>query len=833
MDSVLRDLRYAIRTLRASRLFTLMVVLSLGLAIGATTAVFSFVDAVLLRPLPYLEANRLVLLWASKNKLMTRGISGPDLADLRTQNQVFEGVVPFVASDMPVEFGVENSQRVNVFYVGAGFFQLLGVRPYLGRTFRSDEEQAGAQKVAVLSYSFWKNQLGGNRAAIGQPIILNGKPYTVIGVMRPEFFFPDQTVHIWLPIEPSMIPPDRRALSVHAIARLKPLVTKERAQNEVDTIVHRLASTYPDTDNNLNIGLFPVINEIVGNYRAAFWSLFGGVALLLLIACANIAHLLLARGMRRGPEISIRVTLGATRGAILRQLLTESLLLSTAGGVAGIFIAFWAVHILLRLGLTDIPRFAEAGIDIQMLLFTFCVSLLTGVLFGLLPALRVSNPNMGESLKQGGTAYSYGARSNARDLLMVSEITFAFVLITGAGLLINSFLRLERVHWGFRPDHVLIADVMLPRNFMSDINQNISFADEVIPRLKSLPGVQSVSIARGSPITEYAGGANGVTIGGTHVVYPRLDVVGPGYFQTLGIPIFRGRGFAEADNAQAPKVAVIDKSLAERLWPGQSPLGKRLFILAIKPSIWASTRTLYDSGKYGEEKRLLHDPNSYQQIPYEVVGEVGPVLTYGPLQHDRSAIYVDYRQRPVDIPMIVESFFMRSSAEPSALAKSVRDIIRAINSNFTILSVDTLQQRINGAIGGRGSNKLLLIVGSVTSALGLLLAALGIYGVMAYAVSLRTHEIGVRLALGAQRGSIFLMVLRRAFEVTIAGLLFGVIGAMASTKVLWSYLFGVTPRDPATFVATAILFLLVAFVACYWPARRAMRVEPMRALRYE
>src|SRR5579859_1391170 len=320
MDGILRDVRYAIRTLSGNRLFTLMVVLSLGLAIGATTAVFSFVDAVLLRPFPYREADRLVLLWASKTKAVTRGISGPDLADLRAQNQVFEGVVPFVGSDMPVEFGTESSQRVSVFYVGAGFFSLLGVRPYLGRTFRSDEDRPGAEKVAVLSYSFWENQLDGNRAIIGQSITLNGKPYTVIGVMKPGFFFPDETVHLWLPIEPAMIPSDRGALSVHAIAQLKPGVTMKLAQNEVDTIVHRLASTYPDTDKNLSIGLFPALNEIVGNYRAAFWSLFGGVALLLLIACANIAHLLLARGMRRGPEVSVRVALGATRGAILRLL---------------------------------------------------------------------------------------------------------------------------------------------------------------------------------------------------------------------------------------------------------------------------------------------------------------------------------------------------------------------------------------------------------------------------------------------------------------------------------------------------------------------------------
>jgi putative ABC transport system permease protein len=809
-----------------------MVVLSLGLAIGATTAVFSFVDAVLLRPFPYRDAERLVLLWASKTKLVTRGISGPDLEDLHAQNRVFEDIVPYVGySGEPLDFGVDNSGKVSGFYAGAGFFSLLAVRPYLGRVFRFDEDQPGAEKVAVLSYSFWQNQLGGKRDVVGRTITLSREPYTVIGVMPPQFFFPDQTVQVWLPILASQIPPERGSPMVHALARLKPGVTLAQGQSAVDTIVHRLASAYPETDKNLSIGLFPALNEIVGNYRAAFWSLFGGMALLLLIACANIAHLVLARGIRRGTEISVRVSLGATRGAIFRQLLVESLLLGVAGGLVGIFIAFWGVRILLRLGLTDIPRFTESGVDHRVLLFGLGVSLLTGVSLGALPAWRVSRPNLVESLKQGGTAYSYGAHSRLRDLLMVSEIAFAFVLMAGAGLLINSFIRLARLDWGFRPDHILVVDVESPRSSWYDIPQNTTFAEQVISRLEAFPGVLSASVARGSPITHWMGAAGPMTLNG-RTVDTWEGVVGPGYFRTLGIPLFHGREFTESDNSQAPKVVVVDKSLAEQLWPGEDPVGKRLTVPVLKLEVSEKVKKLPRSA-HAEAMRLYEDPNSYEHIPYDVVGEVGAVRTFGLLSLNYSSIYFDYRQRPAEIGMFGASFFLHTSTEPSALAKAARAAIQEAQSGVIINDTETLTQRVTAAIGGRGSNKLLVLVGSVTSGLGLLLAALGIYGVLAFTTAQRTHEIGVRLALGAQRGVVFRMILGRGLLLTIAGLLFGLVGALATTKMLAGYLFGVGPADAVTFAEAALLFLLVAFLACYWPAHGAMKLEPLSALRYE
>jgi putative ABC transport system permease protein len=834
MDRLRQDLVYAVRTLASDRLLTLTVVLSLGLAIGLITAVFSFVDAVLLRPLPYRDADRLVILWGSKTTTVKRGISGPNLADLRDQTPGFEGVVPFVNAEIPLEFGDQSSRNVTAFNVGWDFFSLLSNRPFLGRTFRHDDSQVGAENVVVLSYAFWESAFGENRRIIGQKIILASQPYVVVGVMPPQFFFPDRIVQVWLPITPATLPTGRGDISFHAMARLKPSVRTAQAQGEVDTVTQRLAASYPDTDKNLSVGLFSLPEQMLGNYRAAFTTLFAGVGLLLLIACANAAHMLLARGMRRGGEISIRLSLGATRNIIIRQLLAESMLLSVAAGVAGIFIALWGVKVLQRLGMTDILRFDEASIDHRVLLFALGVSILTGVLFGLMPALRTSQPKLVDSLKQGGTAYSSGVRSNLRDLLIVSEIAFAFALMAGAGLLIKSFVRLASLDWGFRPDHLLVIDVDLPY-FNRDMAQHTAFAQgfprQVLPRLKALPGVQSVSVARGSPIKFIFGGGRGVTADGTHILFPRDDAVGPGYFQTLGIPLLRGREFKEGDDSGAPKVAVLEKRLAEQLWPGQDPVGKKVLILGLKSSVLKEVFSP-SASRHSGASGLFDDLNNWDRIPYQVVGIVGHVRTYGLLEVPL-CIYVDYRQRPDGIPMIGESFFLRTSTPPSKIATVASDVIRAACPECTIYDTDTLEQRVRGEIGGRGSNRLLLVVSSVTSGLGLVLAAVGIYGVLAFLTSLRTREIGIRRALGAQRSQIFRMILRRGLLLTIAGVLIGLWIAMGTTKMLAGYLFQVSPNDPVTFTETSILFLLVAFLACYSPARRAMNVEPTVALKYE
>lgn len=835
MESLWRDARYALSLHSSNRLLTLTVVLSLGLAIGAATGVFSFVDAVILRPLPYTDPDRLVLLWASRSKEVTRGISMPDFADLRTQNQTFESIATYRGySGEAINFGAESSRSLRAFFVGPDLFSVLGVQPLLGRVFRPDEDQAGSQRVTLLSYSFWAGEFGADQHIISQAIILGGEPYTVIGVMPPYFFFPNQSVQVWLPIPPAEMPPQRSAMSVHGIARLKPKVTLARAQGDVDTTVHRLAATFPDTDKNLSIGLFPLVDQIVGDYRTTFCTLLGSMGLLLLIACANITHMMLVRGIRRAGEFSVRMTLGATRGMIFRQVVIESLLLSLCGGVVGVFVAFWGTRVVLRLRLTDIPRLDQARVDLRTMVFALVVSVSTGVLVGLLPALRLSRPNLAESLKVGGMAHPNSARSFGRDLLLVTEVAFAFVLVVGAGLLVNSFARLAHLDWGFCPDHVLVVDVQPPRNFAEkDIPRTTALIEQIIPTLMTLPGVKSVAVARGSPITNVAGGGTGVTLDGKLVVYPRLDVVGPSYFKTIGIPVLRGREFSGSDDESAPRVAVVSKPLAERLWPGQDPLGKRLFALDVKEAVAKKHHELWMAGKVDEYTRLENDISSYNQVPYDVVGEVGAALAEGPLQRDTSAIYVNYQQQPAGFARIVNSIFLLTSTQPSTLVTAVRTVIGAAGNGIIITDTDPLKDRVMTAMGGQGSNELLLVVSSVTSGLALLLAALGVYGVFAFATTLRTHEIGVRIALGAERVKILRMILGRGLVVTTHGLLFGSMAATLATKTLHSYLFGITPTDPATFAAAALLFLLVSVLACYIPARRAMQVDPMVALRYE
>lgn len=830
-----RDLQYAVRILLSSKLIFFLMMLSLALSIGATTTVFSFANAVLFRPLPYRDATKLVLLWASKSATVTRGISGPDLADLREQSQAFEDIVPFVGSTgEPLSFGLERTRPVNGFRVGEEMFRLLGTQPYLGRAFRSNA-QPDEERMVVLSYSFWKTEFGANPGVVGSQIILNGEPYTIVGVMPEDFFFPDQSVQVWVQILSSQIPAQRGNPMLHAIARLKPKLSFEQGQAEVDAIAKRLAATYPDTDRQLNIGLFRLADQVLGPYRLAFWSLLGGMLLLLLIACANVAHFLLARGVQRAPEISTRLAFGATPRAIFRQLLTESVLLSIAGGAGGVFLAYIGVYNIRRLGFTDIPRFGAARVNGSVLVFAVLISLGTGVLCGALPALRSSQLNLIESLKQSAASYGYGAQSHVRDLLMIGEIAFTFTLMVAGGLLINSFVRLARVDWGFDPNHVLLVDTLLPREYARSVPQTQDFSGQVVSKLKALRGVSSVGISSGSIIRNWSWKGADVIQEGRQEIRTRESMVGPGYFQTLAMPLLRGRAFLESDGAVAPRVTVIEKGLAEQLWPDQDPIGKHLFVLAPKKEIWDEYLGLQRAGKETEASRLLADANGFDKVPFEVVGLVGPALLFGvlPLDSDPS-IYVDYRQRTYDNAMSLETFLVRTETDPSTFANPARDIINQAGSGkVTIKNIDTLEERVRQAIGGRGSNELLLVISSTTGALGVLLTALGIYGMLSYAVTSRTREIGIRMALGEKSHKILSMILGRNILVTVAGLLFGVLLSLAFTKLLASYLFGVEPNDLPTFGATTALFLGVALLASYFPARRATQVDPVAALRHE
>lgn len=830
-----RDFRYAVRVLLAHRMMTAAIVLSLGLGIGATTTVFSFANAVLFQPLPYQQPQRLVFLWASKDQNVTRGISFSDFSDLLAQNHSFEDIVPlFGITGQVLTLGANQASSVTAMHVGANLFSVLGVSPYLGRTWESERDGLSDEKTVLVSYTFWKIDLGASPTAVGREVDLNGEQYRVAGVMPPGFFFPIPSVQVWLPIARSEVPMQRGTPVFNAVARLQRRVNIRTAQSDVDTVAQRLSLEYADTDKNLALGVFSLKNEVLGSYRAASWALLGGMFLLLSVGCANVVHLLLVSGIRRSSEIAVRCVHGATRGSILRQLLTESGLLSAISGMTGIVIAVVAVHLLHRMSLVDIPRFGLITVDLRAVLFALVISVASTLLFGLLPAIRISRSNLLSSLRQGESGYSYGAKSRLRDLLIFSEIACAFVLMVGAGLLVNSFVRLSRLRWGFDPSNLLVVDTVIPHNYWNSAPFETTFADQVLFRLQSLPGVRSVGIACGSPIKNWSWKTRNVALNGAKSFETRQWIVGPGYFQTLGIQMLHGRGFVTNDHDAGAKEVVIESALAEELWPGRNPVGQTLLLLIPKKDVWEEFLKLWQAGRGGDSSRLLNAVNSFDRVPFEVIGEVGPIHMFGPLPVDSDpSIFLDYRERPFDTSMTMESFFLRTLAAPSALAETARNAVHEADAAVKIQDVSTMEERVTEATGGHGSNRLLLLISSTTGLLGALLAAIGIYGTLDYQVTLRVREIGVRMAFGASRYRILRMVLVRNFLVTGTGLLFGVVIATMGTKLLSSYLFAVKPTDLQTYGGCLALFLCVAFIASYFPARRATCVDPLSALRHE
>jgi predicted permease len=836
MNSIWRDVSYGARTLRKSPGFTVTVILTLAFGIGGATAVFSFVNAVLLRPFPYTNPQRLVLLWASKSENVARGISGPDLMDVQAQATWFDGIVPIYGSPaIPFTLGGgADASTANGLSVGTDLFSVLGTQPYLGRTFVTADSR---ERVTILSYGLWQERFGGDSRTIGKTISLNDQVCTVIGVMPRGFFFPDPSIRLWTPLEDRPGLHQRGNALVHAIARLRPGTTLVQAQSQLDLITNRLAIAYPDTDEKLTIGVFPLLQEVVGRYSLAFWSLLCGVGLLLLIACANTAHLLLARGLRRRSELCVRVALGATRWMIFRQLLTESLLLGLAGGTAGIFFAVFGIKLMIRLGLSDIPRFTEAKLDGITLLFALGASLVTSLLFGLLPAISASRLDLVDSLKLGGAALSQTGRSQIRDVLVVSEVSIAFLLLVGAGLLINSFVRLMRVDWGFHADHVLVVSLKLPKSFALNPALEQDFVQEVDGRLKRMPAVNSVGISASVPTGNlYLTKGEYVTAEGHTKVLTRQWVVGPDYFRTLNIPVIQGREFTAKDGRQEAKVIVIAKNLADEFWPGRTAIGKTMTLLEMKNGLAEKEHGLSRTQARVMDAQIESDPNSWDNTSYEVIGVVSEVKMSG-LKRDvdfsRPSIYVDYRQRWNGLSMQYLTFFLQTRNDPMIIASLARDTILQNRDDIILLETTTMPDLVNRAIGGRGSNRLLLVILTTASGIGLILVSLGLYGLLSYMTVARSYEIGVRVALGAQRGDIFRMILGRGLLLTAAGLLFGVAGAIMTTDILSSYLYGVLPTDLATICAVLLLLLVVAFTACYFPARRAAKLNAWSAIRCE
>jgi putative ABC transport system permease protein len=791
MDTLAQDLRYGMRMLLRTPGLTAVAVLALALGIGANTAIFSVVNAVLLQPLPYPDADRLV----------ATNLSLPDFRDLEQGTRVFDGMAVW-ASNLYNVAGQEESEQVRGAIVSPQFFPLLGAAS-LGRTFRPEEDD---QQLAVISHDLWQQRFGGDPAVLGKTLSLSGRPHTIVGVMPAEFQFPSSDFQVWVTMGSAMAQApgqaENRSLRIfRAVARLGPGVTQAQAQAEADRISRQLEQQYPDTNAGVRITLASLYERLVGDVRSALLILLGAVGLILLIACANVANLLLARTTAREREIAIRSALGAGRWRVARQVLTESVLLSALGGALGVLLASWTVEILPRLGAGGLPRADSIRVDAWVLLFTLGTALGTGILFGLAPALHAAKANPGESLKQGGRGGEGGARGRRlRGALVVAEVALSVVVLIGAGLLVQSFTRLLSVDTGFVAENLMTTNVQLIR--YTEPYERAAAARQVLERIGQIPGVEVVGGGTGLP-PQTAQRATNFEVEGLPDLTPDersayFVAVSPDYFRALGTPLVAGRSFEERDSDDAPRVAIINASLARRLFPNGDPVGRRLKL--VNPDQQPDWRT--------------------------IVGVVGDIRYSGLDDPGEAAVYTPFAQTPFPWTYVM----VRTAAEPAGVAAAIRKAVSSVDGSLTAASIRPMEQLVADAVMGPRFNALLL---SIFAGLALVLAAVGIYGVVSYSVTQRTREIGIRLALGAQAGDVVRLVVGQGLGLAAAGVVAGALAAAAGSRVLSSLLFGVSATDPATFIGISLLLILVSALASYIPARRAMKVDPMVALRYE
>lgn len=810
MQTLWQDLRYGFHTLRRSPGFTVVAVLALALGIGANTFIFSVVNTLLLRPLPFPDSDRITSILAKDpdSGTLYTSYSLPNFEDIRDRNQVFEHVA---ALTMATEFlrSGEEPERLRGAKVSAELFPLLGVKPLIGRTFSSEEERSGSGNFMVLSYDFWQRRFNSDPQILNQNLVLGSRPTTVLGVMPEGFKFPvgARQVDFWMPLI-SSIPPAARtargAVYLGLFARLKPNVTLDQAQAEMNLIANDLATQYPDSNTGLNIVPVSTHDRLVGRVRPALLVLLGAVALVLLIACANVANLLLARASVRQKEIAIRTAIGATRWRVVRQLLTESLLLSILGGAAGILLAFWAIELLISSNPANLPRVAELELDKYVLLFTIGLTTVTGLFFGLAPALQASRTDLNESLKDGMRDSTGGIKRNrTRSILVISEIALSLILLVGATLLFQSLRRIMAVSPGFEADNVLTADVSVSSAKYPEPAQRTAFYREALTGIAALPGVESAGLVYPLPL---GGSFESYTfdIAGQPPFPPGQQpsadrrVVSPDYFRTMSTPLRKGRAFGAQDQAASAPVMIVNDTFARRFFPGEEVLGKRIIP--------------------GEGR---------QPVTREIVGVVGDVRHAGLDVELTPEYYIPYEQASVSYVTVVAR---TSGGNPTSIATPLRDVIRAIDKEQPVYNIRPMTQLLTESLAQRRFNMVLL---GGFALLALVLAGIGIYGVMSYSVAQRTREIGVRIALGAQSRDVLKMVLSQALGLTAIGLGLGLLGAFALTRFLVTLLFEVKPTDLTTFAGVAIVLGAVAIAACLIPARRATKVNPLVALRYE
>jgi len=819
MQSLMQDFRYGLRVLGKTPGFTGIAVLTLALGIGANTAIFSIVNTVLLRPLPFQDSQRLVALGISDTRdspaIPREAVSYPDVMDVRARNHSFQEISVYSDSDSSLT-GIGEPLHVNVENVSANIFRLLGTRPALGRAFLEPEDAPG-HHVAILSDAFWRAHCNADPAAIGRALSLNGRAYTVVGVMPRGFQFPVQAEarDLWVTFsrqaevdDPKDKPrtEQRGNHSFQAIARLKPDATLAQANADLASISHALAAEYPASNAYVSIGVTSELDSLVGDTREPLLILFGAVGLVLLIACANVANLLLARSMSRGREIAIRAALGAGRGSIMRQLIVESLLLSLTGAALGIGAAKWALSAILRLYPDNLPRAAQIGIDYRVLLFTAGLAILTGIVFGLAPASQVSKPNLTEAMRDGGRGSTTGAGHNRlRSGLVIAETAVGIVLLAGAGLLIRSLNRLAHADLGFNPEHVLTATFDLSET-RYNLDQQDQFVRELMTRIRALPGVSGAAGAMPLPLYQDRWGISFNLL--DHPVPEAnepdanfYDVV-PGFFETMQIPLLRGRTFDERDQRNSAPVMIVTQEFVKKFFPNEDPLGRRVRIGA-------------GDGAARERYKTR-----------EIVGVVGGIRTSKLSAAPPPAYYIPLPQLVWGPPTLV----IRSAMAPGTVETEVRKVLAAMDPDAPLYQVRTMEDYLALDLGRARFQTLLL---SFFAGIALLLTAVGLYGVMSFTVLQRTHEIGIRVALGADRADVLRMVLGKSLALTCAGLVIGMVGASMLTRLLANLLYEVKPTDPATLLAVSVVLIAVSAFASYIPARRAARVDPMVALRYE
>jgi putative ABC transport system permease protein len=802
MDSLLRDLKFSFRSLLKRPGFTAIAVITLALGIGANTTLFSFVNGILLRPLPYKDPGQLVILdeTAPKQDIKSFDVSYPNFVDWRQQNHSFEDIAIYQEGSYSL-VGAGDPEQIPGARISQGLFETLGVPPKLGRSFTAEEDRPETNNTVLISDSLWQRRFGSAETVIGQSLTVNGKARTIIGVMPAGFKFPERA-ELWVPMALNETLFKRTDHGLSSIARLRPNVTLAQAQAEMNNIARRIEAQNPVTNEGLGVNVFSLRDRLVGDYRYALLILLGVVAFVLLIACANVANLLLARSSARHKEFALRAALGASRARIIRQLLTESALLSLLGAMLGVLMAVWGRNLLLAAIPADMPFWMKFDLDLRVLAFTFAISLLTGLIFGIAPALQGAKPNLNEALKEGGRGGGGGGHNRLRSVLVVAEVALSLVLLVGAGLMVRSFSKLQHVNSGIKPENVLTVEVPLPRAKYPEGAQQSAFFQQLVSRVRALPGTSSAAAVSGLPLGSLWG--RSLTVEGRPVLSvgqaPSINhsVITPNYFQTMGIPLIEGRDFTDADSAGALRVTIVDERLAREYWPGTSALGKRI--------------------RFG--------PPESNEPWHTIVGVVGTVRHQRLDRDTRESIYVSYLQIP-DRDMTIT---MRTRGNPLGLVGAVREQVQALDKDQPVTNVKTMDEVISRSIWQQRFYAMLF---GIFAALALILAAIGIYGVMSYAMTQRTYEIGIRMALGAGRLNVLKLAVGQGMKLALMGVAFGLGAAFGLTRLMSSLLFNVSATDLGTFASIALLLIGVTLLACYIPARRATKVSPLAALRYE